>query len=256
MPLAIDHSAALSGLIGLECDPHAGSLGLDGDRAQSVGDDLAGPIWVEPGAGPGQADDRGWTEGGEAMDRCAQVVDPLLRVGRPAEQRQRQNRRNRRHGRRRLEPAPLERVDRGGVVAVLGQLQLPDPDPVEPGRGVGGEVLVEARAERRDLRDREARRAPPAGGFWGSSACSVPAVSAEQAGSSHSSPGPARRAHAGKSRRRSRSTAGAFSSSWATIVPEPAPRPGPGQVLAPMCQRPSIPVRWPGRLENGRQRKF
>ena len=39
-------------------------------------------------------------------------------------------------------------------------------------------------------------------------------------------------------------------------LPEPAPRPGPGCVLAPMCQRRSTGVRWPGLAANGRQRKF
>src|SRR5581483_8027747 len=50
--------------------------------------------------------------------------------------------------------------------------------------------------------------------------------------------------------------AGGLRSSAATSVPDPPPSPGPGQVLAPMCQRPSTVVEWPGLCANGRQRKF
>ena len=122
------------GLVGLERDPDAGELGLGGDRAQAVDDDLAGPVGIEVAAGAGQADDPRRRECGQAVDRGAEGVDALLRVGRAAEQRQRQDRGDDRHRRGGLEAAALERLERGRVVAVLGQLQLPDPDPVEPGR--------------------------------------------------------------------------------------------------------------------------
>ena len=50
----------------------------------------------------------------------------------------------RRHRGRGREPARLEQLERLGV-AVLGELQLPDPDPGEPGSGVGADVVGEGR---------------------------------------------------------------------------------------------------------------
>ena len=147
------------------------------------------------------------------------------------------------------------------------ELQLPDADAVEPGRRVGGEVLFEARRQRRDLRDREAGRGSTAVAFHVLSHRdrALALVAWRRAWgdrSSHSRSPPGKRSCVSRRPKRSPTPArrsapvGGSRSSWATSVPEPAPSPGPGQVLAPMCQSRSTGVRWPGRLGNGRQRKF
>ena len=53
-------------------------------------------------------------------------------------------------------PLASQQLERLGVAA-LGELQLPDPDPVEPGGGVGAHVVGEGGVQRRDLRDGEMR---------------------------------------------------------------------------------------------------
>jgi hypothetical protein len=55
-----------------------------------------------------------------------------------------------RDGGRCAETALLEALER-----VVRELHLPDADAVDPGLGIGVEVLGEARAEGADLRDRE-----------------------------------------------------------------------------------------------------
>ena len=92
-------------------------------------------------------------ERGQALQRPAVRIDPLGRILRPAEQGQRQDRRDGRDGGCARETARLEPLER-----VVFQLQLPDPDPVEARRRVRADVVGEARPERRDLRDRDARR--------------------------------------------------------------------------------------------------
>ena len=133
---------------------------------------------------------------------------------RPFHQRQRQDRRHLGNGSRRLQPARPEALER-----VVGELHLPDPDPVGASVPVGVEVVRERLPDGRDLGDREAR-------------------------------------HQRRTSPRARSARDGFSSCCATSVPEPPPSPGPGCVLAPMCQTPGTGVRWPGCEASGRQRKF
>ena len=61
------------------------------DRAQAVDDRGARVVGVAIAGRAGEADDRGRAERGEPVDRCADGVDPLLRVVRAGEQRQRQD---------------------------------------------------------------------------------------------------------------------------------------------------------------------
>ena len=98
-------------------------------------------------------------EGGEPVHRGAERGDPILRIVGARQQRQRQHRRDGGHGRRGAEAARRELLERLRVVAVLGELQLPDPDPVDTGGGIGANVVGEARGERAHLRDRELRGA-------------------------------------------------------------------------------------------------
>ena len=84
-------------------------------------------------------------------------LDPLVRILRAAEQRQRQDRGDRGHGGRGLEAARLEELEQLEILA-LGQLQLPDADPVQAGLGVAPQVVREARPQRRDLGHGDPRR--------------------------------------------------------------------------------------------------
>jgi hypothetical protein len=130
-------------LEGLEREPQVQARGFGADLAEALDDGRTV-------ARAGQADDAGRVEGGEAVERAEDRGDPLARVVRARQERQRVDRGDRRDGGRRPEAARLEALERVGR-----ELQLPDADAVDPGLGIRGEVLGEARAEGADLRDRE-----------------------------------------------------------------------------------------------------
>src|SRR6185437_1482057 len=96
----------------------------------------------------------------EPLEAPAERLDALCRVVRAAQQRQRQYRRKQGYRGGGLEAARLERLERLGVAAVR-DLRLPDADAVEPCRRVPAKVVDEARPDRRDLRDRDARLHAP-----------------------------------------------------------------------------------------------
>jgi hypothetical protein len=95
-------------------------------------------------------------ERGEPLEAHAVRLDALGRILRATEKRQRQDRRKRGDRGGRLETARLERLERLDVAAGR-ELQLPDADAVQSRRRVQAEVVGEARPDRRDLRDRDAR---------------------------------------------------------------------------------------------------
>jgi hypothetical protein len=138
----------------LEPHPYSGSYRLVADHAQSVDDRLTVV------SRPREADDSAGPKRRQPMKRCADRLDPLLRIGRALQQRQGQDRRHCRDRRRGTEAGCLQLLQRLAVAA-RGQLDLPDADPVDPGGRVGVKVLGEAGGKRRDLRDR--KRRPDAG---------------------------------------------------------------------------------------------
>ena len=144
------------------------------------------------------------------VDGRLQRLDPLCRVGGPFHSRDRE-REDRRHDRDADGDAKPVLAQEGDVrVVVLGQLELPQADRVEPGSRICLDVLVER--WRRPSRSRRARGSRASG-----------KLSRAAAGRSAASSAPSRRG----SRSRPRA-------------------PGPGWVLAPMCQRPATAVSWPG----------
>ena len=125
---------------------------------EAVDDDRSRPVGVEPEPAARQADDplacrtrpaggstrraRRSAPPGRPARRGAAAAGSTARPAPPTPPRGRSGRTPRARGRR----------------LRSGQLQLPDADAVETGCGVGGEVVLEARRQRRDLGDREARR--------------------------------------------------------------------------------------------------
>ena len=99
-------------LVGLDRDPHAGELGLGGERSEPVDDDLARSSGSRPSPVPVRQTMPPGPKRGEPVDRRAERVDPLGRVGRAAEKRERQDRRDRRNRRCGPETALLEGLER------------------------------------------------------------------------------------------------------------------------------------------------
>ncbi len=144
----------------LEPDGNAEPRRLVGERAQPLGERRTGLVFAEVSRRPGRADERRRLKGRQAPHPRHDRLDPLPGVARPRELRQRQDRGNRRDGRARLEPALPERVQLL-CFAALDELALEDRDAVGSGGGIGGEVVLEARRQRRELADREAPTQPP-----------------------------------------------------------------------------------------------
>ncbi len=111
-------------------------------------------------ARPGEADDRARPEPGQAVQRAADGVDPLVGIGGAFHERQRQDRRHRGDSRRGAQSGRGQRLE-GFLVAALGQLDLPDADAVDARGRVCADIFRKRRRQGRDLRDRETR--PDAG---------------------------------------------------------------------------------------------
>jgi len=105
-----------------------------------------------------QTHDAARLEGRQAMDRRADCIDPLLRIARSLHQRQRHDRRDCRDRGCARKSRCAECFERSAVVR---DLQLPDPDRICADGTVRTNVVVEARRQGRDLRDRKKR--PDAG---------------------------------------------------------------------------------------------
>ena len=119
----------------------------------------------------GEARDTFGVVGGEPPHRCLERSDALGDVGRTLHSgdRERQHRRYFGHTDRDAEAVIGEQRQ---VRLVVGrQLELPDPDLVEPGGGIGLHVLGERRPDRRDLRQREAHERRP--GSFARSRCVI-----------------------------------------------------------------------------------
>ena len=144
----------------LEADPGSGLAG-DGAEALERADEQIRSLRERAVAErAGEAGDALGVVGGEPPHRCLERRDALGDVGRAfhAGDRERQHRRDLGHAHRDAEAVLGEQRQ---VRLVVGrQLELPDPDRVEPGGGVGLDVLGERGADRRDLREREAHERP------------------------------------------------------------------------------------------------
>ena len=108
-------------------------------------------------AGPVKQSTADGLEPREPVHRGAERGDPLPRILRAGQQRQRQDRRDGGDRRRRAEPARGKLLARL-LVRSLAELQLPDADPVDAGVRVRAQVVGEARGERAHLRDRDQRQ--------------------------------------------------------------------------------------------------
>ncbi len=97
---------------------------------------------------------------GKSPDRRAQRFDALGRVVRPFHSRdcERQDRRHLGDAHGDAKPVLMEQSGVG--VVVVWQLELPEPDRIEPGRCVGLDVLGERGVDRRDLGERENHERP------------------------------------------------------------------------------------------------
>jgi len=123
------------------------------ETAQTVDDELPRLVRVAAAGRPGEAEDTVGLVTGEAVHRLAQRADADVDVLRPRDDGVREDRGDGGDTVRRVEAAPAQGSEVG--VVVLSELRLPDPDPVEPGRGVGPQVLAVARSDGRDLAQRE-----------------------------------------------------------------------------------------------------
>ena len=142
-----------AGWIGSKPSAHARLAGRGRAPPEPVDDDR--PALRPPSAAaerPAQAEHALGLVGREAPDRGADRLDALLGVGRSLHPRDRELE-ERRHGRecssrpraRRRAAADVGRI-------VVGQLELPEADGVEPRGRVRGDVLGEGRVQRRDGR--------------------------------------------------------------------------------------------------------
>jgi hypothetical protein len=112
---------------------------------------------VAPDRRAREKDDARRLEARKPRNARAERVDPSLRFLRTAEQGQREDRRHGGDRVRRAKAAGAQALGRRAVVT-LGELDLPDPDPVDArGGAVRVEIVVERGRERAHLRDRKQR---------------------------------------------------------------------------------------------------
>ena len=127
--------------------------------AQAVDDDRARVVGVAPVGRAGQADEPAGAERREAFQRCAVRVDPLGRILGAAEERQRQDRRDRGNRSGRREPARLRSASSASASPPSASFSSQTPMPSRPGGRVCLHVVDEARPQRRDLGHGDARGA-------------------------------------------------------------------------------------------------
>src|SRR5438270_281064 len=128
------------------CDAERSVVGEDLDVVEAV-----------PAGAVERAEDGGRLEGRGPVQRAQDRVDAVARLVGAREERQGEDRRDRRDGGRRAEPALAEERDRL-VVQAVAELHLPDADAVEAGGRVRAHVVREARGERAHLRDGNPRQ--------------------------------------------------------------------------------------------------